>query len=356
MTLYSIPEYQEDLEIAFQSVPGIDQLNGKKILVTGARGLIGSFIVELLLYCLDKKGFNCQIYGTGRDINRLKERFKGWENRRGLNFLSYELGKKVSLCDFPASVDYIIHCAGSGSPSEFMKRPSEFVRDTVSGAYEILEYARFSGACKCLLLSSGEAYGQGETPSFTEEYRGDIDNLSIRSCYPVAKRAAETLWLSFGNEHHLGTIIARVSHTYGPTALPDESRIAGICLKSALHGEKLVLRSEGKQRRSWCYVADCASGLMTVLLQGEAGQMYNVASKEAFTIAEMAEITASIAGKRVEYVLPSDVEEQNFNPMETAVLSSEKLEKSGWRSCYSLYDGLERTLNILKNIEGSPDE
>ena len=148
MWIYSRPEYRESLEIAYQSVPELKKLSQASIMITGARGLIGSFLTDLLLYCIECKGYECQIYATGRDIKRLENRFEGWKIKERLHLLHYELGLTDGMVGFPAKVDYIIHCAGSGSPSVFMERPAEFVKNTVAGAYDILDYARTAGTKK----------------------------------------------------------------------------------------------------------------------------------------------------------------------------------------------------------------
>ena len=358
MWIYSRPEYRESLEIAYQSVPELKKLSQASIMITGARGLIGSFLTDLLLYCIECKGYECQIYATGRDIKRLENRFEGWKIKERLHLLHYVLGLTDGMVGFPAKVDYIIHCAGSGSPSVFMERPAEFVKNTVAGAYDILDYARTAGTKKSLFISSGEIYGCGKTDvaAYGEGDIGYVDHLLPRSCYPVAKRTAENIWISYGKERNIRTIIARVSHTYGPTALPEECRIAGLCMDAALHKETIELKSEGRQRRSWCYVADCVSGLFSILLKGKAGEAYNVAPDDAFTISEMAETVADIAGKRVIYKLRPTQENQNFNPMDIAVLSTEKLKALGWRSRFSLKDGINSTLQIMRYSEVLPDE
>ena len=127
-------------------------------------------------------------------------------------------------------------------------------------------------------------------------------------------------------------------------------------MDAALHKETIELKSEGRQRRSWCYVADCVSGLFSILLKGKAGEAYNVAPDDAFTISEMAETVADIAGQRVIYTLRPTQENQNFNPMDIAVLSTEKLKALGWRSRFSLKDGINSTLQIMRYSEVLPDE
>lgn len=351
MKLYSVPEYQEDFEKIYQTVPMIQRFQGKTILITGAGGMIGSFIVDFFMYCTEKKGFGCKVYGTGRCITKLSHRFSPFSEIENLQFLRYEMGMPIDwnyeeLC----APDFLIHCAGSGSPSEFMQNPAKMIRDTVAGTYDLIEYVSKIGKPICIMTSSGEVYGKAlpGTRVFTEESHGEINHISQRSCYPVAKKAAESLWLSYGRQTGMQMVIARLCHIYGPTAKPDESRIAGLCLSSALRAEDIVLKSCGLQRRSWCYVADCASGILTALLMGENGEAYNVAPDGEATIAELAQKTAGLVHKRVLFKLPSEAEREKFNPMDMCVLSAEKLKSIGWKALYNLDQGLERSYKIIR--------
>lgn len=356
--LEQLAEYRADLETAFRAVPGIEKFIGKKILVTGGRGLIGSFLTDLLIYCVVEKGFNCKIYCTGRNRRLLKDRFTQGQAEGILHFLNYELGTAIDKKEFPIEIDYMIHCAGSGSPSDFMVNPAQFVKNTTVGAYDILAYSEYAKAQACLLVSSGEVYGcrKDSQPFFGERDGECVDSLLLRSCYPIAKMSAENIWISYGTMNKMHTVIARVSHTYGPTALPEENRVAGLCLDAALHQDAIRLKSEGNQNRSWCYVADCVSGLLAVLLNGDAGQAYNVAPNDACTIAKMAEIVAGLSGKEVICEVSGQNSTDNFNPMDMAVLSSEKLRGLGWFNRYGLHEGLSRTIDMMRHLEVMSDE
>lgn len=353
MYLYSLPEYQKDLERVAESLQLLDKLEGKTILVTGASGMIGSFLFDLFLFCRENKGLSIRLYGTGRNLERLRERFcytRDWEN---IKFFKYELGYSFL---WESKIEYrpdiLIHCAGSGSPAEFMKEPGKMIRDTVTGAYDLLEYVRRSGIHNCIYISSGEVYGKAAlgTTAFLEHDSGQLDQLQSRSCYPVAKRTAEAVWASYNGSMNIKTTIARLCHTYGPTAKPEESRIAGQCIAKVAEGMDIVLKSRGEQTRSWCYVADCVSGILTVLLKGKGGEAYNVAPRDTAKISELAGLAAAMAGKRVLFDLPSQEEIQKFNPMDMAVLNSEKLRSLGWKEYYTLEQGLKQTYRIMKHL------
>lgn len=351
MSLYLLPEYQEDLETVYRSVPEVGMFREKTILITGAGGMIGSFLVDFFIYCSEKKGFACKIYGTGRDVSKLKKRFASIIGKGDLFFLSHELSDPIGWdIDGISSPDYLIHCAGSGSPSEFMKQPGKIIRDTVTGAYNLLEYAGHCGISRGILVSSGEVYGQASLGKgqWKENDEGKMDYLSPRSCYPLAKRAAENMWSAYGSQTSMKTVIARLCHTYGPTAREEEERVAGLCLSSAAEGRDVVLKSRGEQMRSWCYIADCASGLLTALLAGKPGEAYNVAAQGSATIAEFAGKAAACEGKKVIFSLPADADKRIFNPMDMAVLSAGKLRQLGWREHYTLDMGVERTLRIMR--------
>lgn len=349
MNLYSNALYQQDMERTFQAISGIDRLRHTKILITGARGMIGSFLTEFLMYCNDKKGFQCEIYGAGRDVEQLTQRFVANAESPYLHLIAYHMEEDVASWDF--DVDYIIHCAGNAYPNTFMSHPSETVLNNVMGTYRLLRYAYGIHAKRLLYLSSGEVYGQwdGKADAFPETYRGYVDSMNPRSCYPLSKLAAEAMCASFYSQYGQEAAVARLCHVYGPTETKEDMRITSLCFRAALENKPIVLKSLGSQIRSYCYVADCISGMLTILLDGTAGEVYNVASREGrVSIRELAKKVAILAGIELVYDYPEDGEIKSFNSMERAVLDPLRLEKMGWNSAFSLADGLSHTIRLME--------
>ena len=143
--------------------------------------------------------------------------------------------------------------------------------------------------------------------------------------------------------------MARLCYVYGPTVAPGNTRADAQFLKKALAGEDIVLKSDGAQLRSYCYVADAVRGLLAVLLSGARGEAYNVAARGgAHTIREYAETLARLAGVRVAFDLPPEAERRGYSAVTRAVQNPAKLEGLGWSARVPLEEGLSHTLQILR--------
>ncbi len=340
--------YRDDLKNALNKAAGISKLYHKSILITGATGLIGSFAADMLLYANETKNEEIDIYLLARDESRLKERFASNTGKEKLHFVVQDVVKQLGL---DIAVDYIIHAAGDGFPAAFREHPVETMTPALFGTYQLLQFARENKPKKFLYVSSGEIYGKvtGGRTAFTEIENGFLDSMSVRSCYPMAKRCAETLCVSFKNQYHVPVVLARPSHTYGACTSIHDNRVTVQFLKDAAAGKNLILYSLGTQMRSYTYVADCVSGIFTVLLNGSDGEAYNIANKYSrVTIAGFADILAKKAGVDCVMRNPGEIEKKEHTPIEYAVLDSTKLERLGWHGQYGINRGIEKMFDIYK--------
>lgn len=342
--------YNKDLKNAFNGTVNIEKLYNKKILITGATGLIGSFMADLLLYANRIEHAEIEIYLLARDEKRIKERFASSLGEKRLYFIIQDV---VNPLEMAAPVDYIIHAAGDGFPSAFREHPVETMVPALFGTYQLLQYAKRNKIQKFLYISSGEVYGKvlGESHAFAEDECGYLDSMNVRSCYPMAKRCAETLCASFWAQHHVPVVIARPSHTYGACTSEHDNRATAQFLNNAVDGENIILHSAGKQMRSYTYVADCVSGILTVLLKGENGEAYNIANAASrVTIADFADIVARKANVDCIRKIPDEIEKKEHTPIEYAVLDSSKLDRLGWCGQYGIDKGIEDMINIREKI------
>ena len=206
---------------------------------------------------------------------------------------------------------------------------------------------------RLLYVSSGEVYGQGDVSisAFKEEYAGYVNALSPRSCYPLSKRTTENLCVSYWKQYGGETVIVRPCHTYGPCMTTTDNRAHVQFFHNALDGEDILLKSAGRQMRSYNYVADCVAGLLTVLINGEPGEAYNLANPESrLTIAQLAAKIAKAESKKVVFEDPTSVEIANQSPIAKQVLDTQKLEKLGWKPAFSIEEGISHTLSICNGI------
>lgn len=351
MFLYDSERYRKDVQEAVFQVKDIEKLKGSSVLVTGAAGLIGSFVVDMLLTADQLLGMGIKVFAVGRSKERLLSRFQGWDTE-DLVFVQQDVTEPLQL---DHKVDHIIHAASNAYPEAFSQDPVGTMMSNITGTLRLLEYGREHGARRFLFLSSGEVYGQGDVSieAYEEGYSGYVDILSPRSCYPSSKRAAETLCCSFWKQYGLETVIARPCHTYGPNTTGKDNRATAQFMENVGKGQDIVLKSAGSQMRSYAYVADCASGLLTVLLKGHPGEAYNLAyEKSRITIAGFAQITARLSGRQVVFEDPDKKALEERSPVPRQVLDSRRLEALGWQGRYTPERGIQHTLEILKGKAG----
>lgn len=346
---FSNQGYVEDLKKIYEGIPKKELLREKKILITGASGLIGAVLTDFCLYLNDVYGYGMQIYALGRHEQKITDRFRSHIGRSGFHIILQDVTVPLAL---DHELDYIIHAAGDGYPAAFREHPVETMTPALIGTCRLLEAARQLHVGRFLYISSGEVYGKlvGERHAYTESESGFIDSMQVRSCYPVAKRAAETLCVSYSQEYGLDTVVARPGHIYGYPVSAHDNRATVQFLRSALKDDRIVLHSAGTQQRSYTYVADCVSALLTVLLHGSKGEAYNIANRGGeITIAEFARILAETAGVRIEICKADEVQRQELTPIEYAVLNPEKLENLGWRGQFDMRTGIERMYRLAKD-------
>lgn len=347
MNLYKSKTYLSDLRTTAEHIVNREELFNKKILVTGATGTIGSYVVDTLLSMNELENAGIFIFAAGRNIERLKDRFSNAPASGFLNFVTYDATKPIG---FSFQVDYVIHAAGNAYPGAFNSDPVGTIVGNVNGTAELLKYTKEHGGRRFLYVSSGEVYGQGDLSldSFKETYGGYVDPTSPRSCYPNSKRAAETLCSSFTQEYGLETVIVRPCHTYGPGITPRDNRANAEFLMNGLNHENIVMKSAGSQMRSYNYIGDCVSGLLTVLINGQSSQAYNLANPSVrVTIAQFAQAVAKCAGTEVIFENPTDLDIKNQTPIAKQVLNTEKLQSLGWKGCFSLEEGVSHTLKAM---------
>ena len=343
MKIYESETYRRDLDEVLSSFD-LGFLRGRSILITGASGLIGSTIIDLLLRYNETDDANVQVYAAVRTPEKAKQRFSADEH---LFPVAYDALKPVTF-DFAA--DYIIHTAGNASPDKYINDPVGTMMGNINGIRELLEYGLRSGTKKTLYLSSSEVYGRSEkNEPFTEQEYGYADILNIRSSYIMGKRASETLCASYASQFGSSVVIARPGHVYGPTAGPADKRVSSLFPRQAANGEDLVMKSEGRQLRSYCYCVDCASAILAILKDGVSCEAYNISNRDSvITIRQMAELVAAEAGVTLTMDLPTGAEKAAFNPMENSSLNSDKLEALGWHGLFPAEKGFGHTVDILK--------
>ena len=317
----------------------LETLQDKNLLITGASGLIGGALVDILLSYIPK----ANVYAMTRSQSKAEQRFKGYLNNPYFHIIVADVNTPLEgNTDF----HYIIHAASNANPNAYSLDPVGTMWTNINGTRNLLEYGRNHQLQRMVYVSSGEIYGNGDNAVWTENDGGYIDTMSVRSCYPSSKRAAETLCVAYAEQYGIDTVVARPCHTYGPHFTDGDSRAYAQFVRKARAHEDIVLKSKGEQFRSWIYVADCVTAILTILLRGENKQAYNIADTHSnVTIREMAEKIATIAGTKVVFDIPNTIEQKGFSQIRRAIFRTEKLESLGWHTQYTLDEGLRNTIN-----------
>ena len=339
--------YINDLTIAQKACPELAKIKDSSILVTGATGLICSSIVDFLMNLNDTVGSNIKIYIAARNYEKVQKRFGKHINRSDIVFVKYD-----ALQDFKEDieVDYIIHGASPANPSLYIKQPVETMLANILGMNNVLKYAVNHSTKRVLFISSSEVYGKkNDSNPYKDSEYGFVDILNPRACYPSAKRACETLCVSYEAEYMVDSVVVRPGHIYGPTASRDDNRVSSQFFYDVLDEKDLVMKSSGSQIRSYCYVIDCVTAIISVLVNGKTGNAYNISNPSSVvTIRDLAEKIATCGKRKVIFENPSDIEKVAFNLMDNSSLDSTSLLELGWEPMFDSDTGVRHTYDIMK--------
>lgn len=344
-------DYIEDI----QSVATLDMpwncFSGKSVLVTGATGLIGSFLVDLLCYGNRTGRISCKVYALSRSEEKLRKRFPDFYQEEWFTPVIQDITQPFGV---EARMDYIVNCASNAHPRAYAEEPVETITANVLGLYNLMEHTKKYGVQRFLEISSVEVYGNcvKTTDDFSEGYCGRIDCNTLRAGYPESKRVCEALCQAYLQQESIPFVIARPCRIYGPTMSQSDSKAIAQFFRKALASEDVVLKSKGDQVFSYCYVSDAVSAILILLQRGEVGNAYNIAdSRSIVSLAQLADMIASNSGRKVRFELPDQIENKGFSNATRGVLLTSKIERLGWRARVDIASGVRKTVSILKSIE-----
>ncbi len=352
MELYKNEMYLEDVSyVAGLKLPW-QKLKNCSILLSGATGLIGSFLIDVIMHKNTAEDLNCVVYALGRNEEKARKRFAKYEEDPRWKFISYDVKKPLVREDI-GDVGYVLHLASNTHPLQYATDPIGTITTNIIGLQNMLDFSVEHHANRFAFASSNEIYGEnrGDVELFDEEYCGYIDCNTMRAGYPESKRCGEALCQAYKAQKNLDISIIRFTRSYGPTMLMSDTKAISQFIKKGVAGEDIVLKSEGMQYYSYQYMADSVAGLLTILLCGKNGEAYNIAEKNSdIMLKDLADIIARINGKKVVFEIPEALEAAGYSKATKARLDGHKLESLGWKPKYDIKSGLERTIQILKDM------
>lgn len=348
MSARSTDILNEDLTAIINGVNGWEKLAGDTVLVTGAGGFLGSYLVRTLLALNETRRLEAPVSVVAgvRSSGSGRGRLTGLSGQPQLAFLELDLSQ-IALPELP-QVSYIIHAASNASPRLYGPDPVGTLLPNTVGTAALLAAAPPS-LKGFLYISSSEVYGTaGGSGELPENTPGTLDCAQPRACYGEGKRAGEALCIAWHTQHGVPAVIARPFHSYGPGLAEDDGRVFADFVYNALRGEDIRVRGNGHARRAFCYVSDAVSGLFTVLLRGRPGEAYNVANPDGeLSVRELAELIANVAttpGLSVAVADGSHHEGYMPSPVERLLPTVDKLRSLGWRARVEPRDGFRRTI------------
>lgn len=334
--------FKEDLEYITSAV-FIDwqKLDNKTVFVTGATGLIGYTLVSALLYRNLKYQSNIKIIALVRNITKAKEKFAE-QLKQNLN-LKFVIGDVENLPQIDEKIDYIVHGANPTASSYFVENPVETIKSAVWGTNNILNLAKEKNISGLVYLSSMEIYGAPHTDELIDEAHGTtVDTMSVRSCYPEAKRLCEALCASYADEYKVPAKVVRLAQTFGPGIEKNDNRVFAEFLRCAIKKQDIVLQTKGTSKRCYLYTADAVTAILTVLLNGKVGEAYNAANENTYcSIKDMANLVKNeICNGKIQIIFGANNIERikTFMPKMYMKLSIVKLKNLGWIYSVGLKD------------------
>ena len=338
----------EDLNQIISDNIDWERLSNKTVFISGANGMISSYLIYTLLLLNDVRNYNIHIIGMVRNEENAIRRFGDLVNRNDFDLFIQDAAVPVHT---DIQSDYIIHAASQTSPRAFLNDPVGTIRTNVYETFNLLEYTRH---CKAhfLYLSTREIYGENSIPVnqyVAEKDYGAVDTTLIRSCYPESKRMAENTAIAYQHQYKINVKIVRIDHTYGPGMATGDGRVVGDFIGDYLHQRDILLKSTGQVILALTYLSDIVSGIFRVMLQSKH-TVYNLSKNdEPISVLNLAKLISSLNGANSKIVfdeshINSDKKETGYLQNKVALLDSSRARSLGWIPHITLDEGLLRLI------------
>ncbi len=339
----------EDMKKIFSANIDWNRINGKTIFVTGATGMLATYIIYFLIYLNEKiENFNVNIIAGIRNKEKCIKKFGKYIDKKYFNYYLGDINREI---DIKQKVDFIIHAASIAMTEYYSVYPIDVILPNVIGTNNLLDFAEKNNSDSFLFFSSDVIYGKiDENKDVKEDDYGKIDTLNINSCYAESKRLGETLCRAYFKQKNVNTKIVRISHTYGPTIdLENDHRVFAEFIKNIINNQNIIMKSDGNAIRSFCYLSDATEAFFRILLDGKKGEAYNMCNTDCrISIKELADILVRLFPEK-NLRVEQRAREKSDNYIENkfvvnSTISNEKLKSLGWKPQFNIEEGFSRTI------------
>jgi dTDP-glucose 4,6-dehydratase/UDP-glucuronate decarboxylase len=343
---------KEDALRAAQALgPVADALEGTGVLVSGGAGFLGAAMVDLLVY-LNQHRFRkpVRVVVVDNFVTGVPGRLQQLADEHGVETINADISQDLSIT---AGFEYAIHAAGIASPIVYRAKPLQTADVNVWGMRRMLELARAQRDLRGFLyFSTSEIYGDPDPSHIPtrEDYRGYVSCTGPRACYDESKRFGETLAVVYHQEFGFPVRSVRPFNVYGAGQRLDDGRIIPDLMRAAARGTPLVLHSDGRATRSFCYISDAVAGFFRALLKGRPGEAYNIGNDHEVSIREVADQVSRLSGTPVTFAVSDDPHYLTDNPQRRCPDLTKSREHLDYAPRTSLTEGLERTLRWAREV------
>ena len=300
---YNFDIIEQDCELLYNKVD-CTNLRNRKVLITGANGLIGSFMADFLSF-LNTKDYNIDICLTSYSDAPHAERIQHLLANNRVKYFSWDCSQSININLLDPELDFIFFCSGYGQPAKFSKDNIKTSFINTVGVNSLLNcLTTINKKTNFLFLSTSEIYGDPDPENIPtpETYNGNYSICSPRASYIISKRLGEVICNDYSKNYDINVKIARVSLIYGPGVLLDDKRVLQDFIFKAKNNKIIKLLDTGESLRNYLYLTDGVEILLNLILNENSKETtYNVGGdQEPTTILELAKKIGNFMQCKVE--------------------------------------------------------
>ena len=334
---------QDIKEIMSNPIVDWSRFNIKTVLVTGANGMLPSYIVYSLLRLSQENNFSIKVIAQVRNRAKSEIIFKDFLGNKNFFILEQDVTIPYTIKEH---VDFIFHAASQASPKYYEIDPVGTLMANVQGTMNVLRLAQENNCESILFFSSAEIYGKSDVEMISESDYGYLDPTSIRSCYAESKRMGEQLCCAWNAQYGTHCKSIRIFHTYGPNMVVDDGRVFADFVNNIINNKDIVLKTRGEAKRAFCYITDATVAFFKIMLDGEDSISYNIGNpNQVVSINELSSILVNIyPQKKLQVKFELDDNNMHKGAVVNVIPNIEKIKKLGWQPMISIEEGFKRVI------------